>query len=334
MIIFLVYVHISVCFIIKFIKINIFSFKSIFFNSLYTLTYKNIHGVKSMCSEHVTIMIKGSVNDMFGEFCYFLTEIFPELNRLCKAHDIDIDYVDSFYSISKEDKENNRLILANLNSIDLDRTFFICFRGQRLGWVPSEDDVDKLTLEVYPELVNYIGAVSITELSIMHALKPFEKYESGELISLPSVKHALFYFRNPNYLENLDDYQKLFYTNSPMGEDAEVPDLNVAKAKDLIYDTKEDLDLQGITDNQITIRHYDGIWDNDLNRNYFINQYMEKYAELKGFSSSMSIDFEHLFDEGAIGCFGDFRCDDKSLKECIIEDVMESLKMEFPDNFN
>ena len=47
-----------------------------------------------MSSEHVTIMIKGSVNDMFGEFSYFLTEIFPELSQLCRNHNIEIDYVD------------------------------------------------------------------------------------------------------------------------------------------------------------------------------------------------------------------------------------------------
>ena len=190
-------------------------------------------------SEHVTIMIKGSVNDMFGEFCYFLEEIFPELKELCKTYNIELDYMDSFYSISEEDKENNRLVLANLNAIDFDRTFFICFRGQRLGWVPTENDVDKLTLDVYPELVNYIGTISITKLSTLHALKPFNKYQSGKLINLPPVKHALFYFRNPNYVEELDDRQKIFYTNSAMGENAEVPDMNIARAKDLVFEIKK-----------------------------------------------------------------------------------------------
>lgn len=286
-----------------------------------------------MSCEHVTIMIKGSVNDMFGEFSYFLTEIFPELKRLCENYNIELDYVDSFYSISKEDVDNNRLILANLEAIDFDRTFFICFRGQRLGWVPSENDVDKRTLEEYPELVKYIGTISITELSMLHALKPFDKWESGKLIKLPPVKHALFYFRNPNYLENLNDYQKLFYTNSIMGENAEVPDMNIAKAKDLVYDIKEEFDSQSNIDTQITIRHYDGIWDNELRRNDIINSYIEKYTELNS-SDDNEIDFGNIFDESAVGCFSDFKCENNSLKEIIIEDFMESMKMEFPQNFN
>lgn len=288
-----------------------------------------------MSSEHVTIMIKGSVNDMFGEFSYFLTEIFPELKQSCENHNIELDYVDSFYSISKDDKENNRLILDNFKSIDFDRTFFISFRGQRLGWVPCEQDVDKLTLEAYPELVKYIGTISISELSMLHALKPFDKYESGELIKLEPVKHALFYFRNPNYLENLNDYQKLFYTNSIMGENAEVPDMNIAKAKDLVYDIKEEFDSKPDSETQITIRHYDGIWDDKLSRYDIINKYTKKYAEINDLSSNKLMEeFGYLFDEGAIGCFRDFKCENKSLKEIIIEDIMESMKMEFPQNFD
>lgn len=288
-----------------------------------------------MSSEHVTIMIKGSVNDMFGEFSYFLTEVYPDLKQLCENHDIELDYEDSFYAISDEDKENNRMIYANLNAIDYDRTFFICFRGQRLGWVPNENDVDKFTLDVYPELVNYIGTISISELSMLHALKPFDKLESDKLIKLPPVKHALFYFRNPNYLENLNDYQKMFYTNSAMGENAEVPDMNIAKAKDLIYEIKEEFDSQSDIHTQINIRHYDGIWDDHLRRYDVISKYSKEYAQLEDADyDKLMAGCGYLFDEEAVGCFSDFECENKSLKEVIIEDIMESLKMEFPENFN
>lgn len=287
-----------------------------------------------MNKKHVTIMIKGSVNDMFGEFTYFLTEIFPQLKQTCRNHNIELDYVDSFYAISKVDTLNNRLILANLNAIDFDRTFFICFRGQRLGWVPTEKDVDKLTLEVYPELVKYIGTISISELSMLHALKPFDKVEHDKLIKLPPVKHALFYFRNPNYLEHLNDYQKIIYTNSAMGENAEVPDMNIAKAKDLIHDIKEEFDSQDDIDTRVNIRYYDGIWDDDLSRNDIVDKYAKEYAQLKNLSyDKLMVDFGYLFEEGALGCFSDFKCENKSLKDVIIEDMMESLKMEFPENF-
>ncbi|MBQ2652197.1 MAG: hypothetical protein IJF83_01450 [Methanobrevibacter sp.] len=89
-----------------------------------------------MKNERITIMIKGSVNDMFGEHYYFLKHVYPELKKLCENHNIELDYLDIGYTISKEGSVNHRIVLDTLNLIDLDRTFFICFRGQRLGWVP------------------------------------------------------------------------------------------------------------------------------------------------------------------------------------------------------
>lgn len=279
-------------------------------------------------------MIKGSVNDMFGEHYYFLKHVYPELKKLCENHNIELDYLDIGYTISKEDSDNHRIVLDTLNLIDLDRTFFICFRGQRLGWVPCQRDVDKLTLDTYPELVNYIGTISITELSMFHALKPFEKYDGDKLITLPSVKHALFYFRNSDYVDMLNDYQKMFYTNAAMGEDVKVPDMNIAKAKDLIYNIKEEFDSQDDSETQINIRYYDGIWDNKLNRYDIIDKYTRQYANLKGLPYNKLMEkYGYLYNEGIIGCFSDFKCDGKPLKDIIVEDFRKALRIEFPQKF-
>ena len=50
-----------------------------------------------------------------------------------------------------------------------------------------------------------------TELAIMHALVPFDRYLDGELIKSQPVKHSLFYFRNPDYVNDLNETQKNFY---------------------------------------------------------------------------------------------------------------------------
>ena len=119
-----------------------------------------------------------------------------------------------------------------------------------------------------------------------------------------------------------------------MGENAEVPDMNIAKAKDLINDIKYEYDSKGDGMTQINIRHYDGIWDNGLSRNDVIEKYAEKYAEINHLSSDNSIEFGKLFDDSAVGCFSDFKCEGKSLKDIIVEDFKEALKTEFPQNFN
>ena len=66
-----------------------------------------------------------------------------------------------------------------------------------------------------------------------------------------------------------------------------------------------------------------------------INNYTEEYAKLK----NKSVDeLKTYYDEFSIkdskGCFVDFKCGDKSLKEIMIDDFINELKLEFPENFN
>lgn len=287
-----------------------------------------------LAKEHVTIMINGTVNDMFGEHYYFLSEIFPELDSLCKRHDIELEYVDIDFMTPVHEENDSRTVLNYLESMDLDRTFFLCFRGQYQGWVPSVDDMDELTLYTYPELVNYIGSISITELLTMHALKPFYKIEDGKNIQILPIRHSLFYFRNPKYLEKLTDYQKLFYTNEAMGEDADVPDMNIAKAKDLIMDTKEEFDSMEGNTAKITVRSYEGQWDASINRYDLLQRYVKEYKRLNGIESTNVMDkYGYLYDEETPGCLRDFTCEGKKLKDIILDDFRSALKMEFPDNF-
>ena len=284
--------------------------------------------------EKISIMINGTFNDMFGEYYYFLSEVYPELHSLCLNHGIDLEYIDIDYITPKHEETDTRSVLNYLESIDLDRTFYLCFRGQFQGWVPSADDMDELTLTIYPELVDYIGSISITELLTMHALRPFYKVEDGKKIQILPIKHSLFYFRNPKYIDELSDYQKLFYTNDAMGENSEVPDMNIAKAKDLIIDIQEEFDLEGNEEAQIIVRSYEGVWDSTINRYDLISKYAKEYAKIKDISPAHLLDdYGYLYDEKTPGCLRDFTCEGKTLKKVMIEDFRQALMREFPDKF-
>lgn len=288
-----------------------------------------------LAREHVKIMINGTVDDMFGEYFYFLDEIYPALHEFCQSHDIDLEYVDIDFQKPVHEQMDSRSVLNYLESMDLDRTFYLCFRGQYQGWVPSADDMDELTLYTYPELVSYIGTVSITELLSMHALKPFYKVEDGKHIQILPIKHSLFYFRNPKYLEELSNYQKLFYSNDAMGENADVLDMNISKAKDLIFDIKEEFDSDEDNRARIVIRTYEGIWDDKINRYDLVNRYVKKYSKMKNISpDSVMNKYGYLYDEQTPGCLRDFTCEGKSLKEVILNDFKQALKEEFPENFS
>ena len=286
-----------------------------------------------MCKNHITIMIISTIPDMFGEHYYFIKEVFPQLKKICNSHDIDLEYIDLFFSMSEEEFKTCRSIQKYFNSIDSDRTFYICFRGQKLGCVPTPADIDKMTLDEYPELVDYIGDTSFTELTVMHALHPFEKYDNGNAQSLPPVRHSFFYFRNDDYLNELSDSQKEIYTCGHC-DDEFVQDLKLAMAKDLVFHDKYEFDKLKDNVSNINIRRYDGVWDNNLVLSDLLNKYIEEYVEI----NDMSIeDLPDYYDNFPIlnskGCFNDFSIDGNSLKDIIIEDFVNELKLEFPQKF-
>lgn len=282
---------------------------------------------------HVTIMINGTLYDMGGEFYYFIHEVFPELKRRCGEHGIELEYKDISFALYENEVPIKRTILEYLNLIDLDRTFFLCFRAQRLGWIPSLNMVDKHTLNVFPELVNVLGTISLNELSILHALVPFDKVIDGELRKLPPVRHALFYFRSSDYLCDIDPSKRDFFLDKPDNEDLEVKGMKLAKAKDIVFDLQSD--FEDNDDCNVVVRNYHGEYDPDVFLFDMIEEYTktcieisdhERYDELIELFKPLSI-------RNVKGCVTDFTFRGRPLKDVIIEDFMKEMELEFPENF-
>ena len=285
--------------------------------------------------KHITIMIISTIPDMIAEHYYFIKDVFPHLKEICQKHEIELDYVDLYFSMTEQEFYKCRSIHKYFNSIDSDRTFYICFRGQKLGCVPTYKDIDEDTLKQYPELVDYIGNISFTELTVMHAIHPFERYDDGEIQKLPPVKHSLFYFRDDKYLDNLSKSQKAIYTCNPKCDDVFVQDLKLAMAKDLIFNNKLEFDNLKNSISNISVRKYNGIWYENADLLDLLDGYTEEYAKLKNISAD---ELKNYYDELSIndsrGCFIDFKCEGKSLNEIMVDDFLSELKEEFPENFN
>lgn len=287
-----------------------------------------------MYTNGITIMIISTIPDMIAEHYYFIKYVFPQLKDICSRYGIALEYVEMVFSMSENEFNHGRSIRKYFQSMDLDRTFFICFRGQKLGRSPTYKTIDKATLDEYPELVEHIGDTSFTELMIMHALKPFEKRKNGGHEFLPPVKHALFYFRDEKYLDGLNSSQKELYTSSGSDEDAFVRDLKLAMAKDLVVSNKMELDNKKEIGTHINIRKYEGIWDDDLILMDLLVDYTKEYARI----NNMSYDYlTKVFDKLDIGdfkgAFRDFKCGDMDLKDAMAEDFFNEIQLEFPDLF-
>jgi WD40 repeat protein len=158
---------------------------------------------------------------MHAERDYLVKSVFPALSEWCEARKLRLIDIDLRWGVTAADSEAKNTVRACLRNIDECRPFFLCFMGQRRGWIPNPDDIGEDTYNLFPNLKRkrYAGEMSVTEMEILHAL--IDPLHNGVLRgtkddsrSGKAVKHAFFYLREPSYLDNLphSDLQYI-YTN-------------------------------------------------------------------------------------------------------------------------
>lgn len=172
--------------------------------------------------ENVYIFISSTFNDMHAERDYLVKKVFPRLSAWCEERRLRLIDIDLRWGVSEADAtENKRVVQVCLDRIDACRPFFLCFLGQRRGWVPGEGDISDETYRDFPELLekHYSGNASVTEMEILHALiDPLHngmiERANGERQPAGPVEHAFFFLREPGYLESVKHESLLdIYTN-------------------------------------------------------------------------------------------------------------------------
>ena len=164
--------------------------------------------------ENVYVFVSSTFNDMHAERDYLVKRVFPQLRLWCAKRRLKLIDIDLRWGVSEEDAtKNKRVVDVCMNNINKCRPFFLGFLGQRRGWVPKADDINLDTYKQFPQLQDYLGNFSITELEIIHALMhPLDTPHSN-------VMHAFFYFRNASYLRDISD-PKIYNIYQPVKEDS------------------------------------------------------------------------------------------------------------------
>lgn len=266
--------------------------------------------------EKATVFISSTFNDMHAERDYLVKEVFPELNEWCEERKIRLSDVDLRWGVKEEDSENNATVGTCLRHIDKSRPFFLCFLGQRRGWVPDfENDINQETKDQYPEINEFDTDRSVTEMEIEHSLLfPMYRVLDEENKKCPPTRHSLFFFRDPAYVENLTPAQRLIYTNDDE-DDIEHADEKLEEIKQRILDKKESETQKNEKRDEkekifIDVTEYEGRWDSNL-----------EIHELS-----------HYDDDEGKGRLTDFKCGDRSLKEVLLQQLKEQLAVEFPEH--
>ncbi len=170
------------------------------------------HTDAAMPWRDVYIFISSTFNDMHGERNYLVKRVFPALSQWCAAHRLRLRDIDLRWGITEEDSmENRRTVEICLANIDRCRPFFLCFIGQRRGWVPEEQDIAEKTFESFPKLKEKLGS-SVTEMEVIHAM--IDPMRRQVLSDADALTRAFFYLRDDSYLKDIHSDALLnIYTN-------------------------------------------------------------------------------------------------------------------------
>lgn len=165
--------------------------------------------------EDAFVFISSTFNDMHAERDYLIKEVFPELTEWCEKRKIRLKDIDLRWGVTEEESSTNKTIETCLRHIDKSRPFFLCFLGQRRGWIPDfERDINPETMKKYD--MGRLKDRSATEMEIEHALlEPLHislREDFQDEYPTPT-RHSIFFFRNKDYTKQLSEKQRLIYTN-------------------------------------------------------------------------------------------------------------------------
>lgn len=155
------------------------------------------------------IFISSTFRDMYYEREYLVKQVFYELKRWCRERRILMSEIDLRWGITEYmAREERSTILKCLNGVDDSRPFFLCFLGQYRGWVPERKEISDPTFVEYPALEAVLGKRSATEMEIYQAI------DGGNA-------EAVFFRRDPSYLESMPPELRKVYTNEGLSSAVE-----------------------------------------------------------------------------------------------------------------
>ena len=157
-------------------------------------------------SKSIRIFISSTFIDMQDEREELVKRVFPQLRRICEERGVTWGEVDLRWGITDEQRSEGKVLPICLAEINNCRPYFIGILGERYGWIP--EGIEPSLIEEEPWLKEHLSH-SVTELEIVH----------GVLNNPDMADHALFYFRDPSYIDTLPDEKRSLYKEGPTSQE-------------------------------------------------------------------------------------------------------------------
>ncbi|MGB8293954.1 MAG: DUF4062 domain-containing protein, partial [Polyangia bacterium] len=295
--------------------------------------------------ETVHVFVSSTFNDMHGERDYLVKEVFPELRDWCEERKLRLVDIDLRWGVSEADATHNqRVVEVCLQNIDRCRPFFLCFLGQRYGWIPGAGDVSAETLARYPGLQSAIAEQrSVTQLEVLHAV--VAPFVGGE--AKLAADRSFFYLREPDYLKEMPAEPaqlKRIYSDEAEEE---------AQSRAFLVDRQNKLREAVSGQKQRPARQYSARWSN-ARRTPELSMPLDCPATLRENQDRWRRDWQRSGEvsipEGGLsvpeaqaekaraynqrlcaGRLGDFWSDGRSLTEVIVADLKAAILERYPE---
>jgi len=305
--------------------------------------------------QKVHVFISSTFNDMHAERDYLVKQIFPQLQEWCEKRKLRLVDIDLRWGVTEHDALNNKNALkVCLDRIDECRPFFLCFLGQRRGWVPKVGEISQKTFDSFPELRSFAGASSITEMEILHALiNPLhqgrERDTSKSAEYYERVKYAFFYLRETSYLSKMPADPPMLrqtYTNEGVEDPKErqIHEQELNRWRDVT-----------IKNSGRPVHSYQARWDSsasafspELNiplqcpssEPLNIERWRKQWENAGVFVRGIDVEDDQIEARKArefnrklcSGRLTDFRCDGMALSQVILNDLKEAIAARYPDH--
>lgn len=143
-----------------------------------------------MKHNELRLFISSTFRDLHEEREQLLKKVFPFIRAVCSERGVTFTEIDLRWGITEEEGTLGRIIRTCLEEIDRCRPFFIGILGDRYGWIPDSNAIQKDAelLRNYPWIEEAAAeGASIVEMEFAY----------GALMEGYRSNHALFYRRNP-----------------------------------------------------------------------------------------------------------------------------------------
>ena len=301
--------------------------------------------------QNVYIFISSTFSDMHAERDYLVKQVFPRLYDWCERRRLRLVDIDLRWGVTEADATRNKnVVQVCLERIDHCRPFFMCFLGQRYGWIPKPEDIDEATFEQFPGLADAVAEQrSVTDLEVLHAaVKPFHADETLEKEGYHPADHAFFYLRDDAYLTGVPvepHYLRRIYTDADETDGA---------SRDLLVGKQQTLREETVLAAGWPRRLYSAEWLEDQrtpeiamplkcpalldeNRSRWREEWL-RYGDIQIGDQETEVPVNDVGNAKELnaaltqGRLGSFTCEGKTLGDVIFEDLTKAIEARYPDH--